>query len=462
MLKVSNIFLIFTLLLYPVFSNAGSSINKIWVWEDTENNQFELEKLVSDYTNLGISIGGVIVDSPWQTYYNSLIPDRIRYPNLIEMIEKFEKDEINTFLWITPYINFDKNIDDLDVDAQNLVKNLSFNNGKKFPWWKGSGSLLDFGKENTEHEYFRRLNSEILDGISGFKVDMLAQPSKDGISADLWFLASRLWYNKVQGFTNKTRKKMLARGWGHQGGFHALPDDNLINWGGDYNGSRRDFDKQMRDLCISVATGYKYPMVEIGGYTGVHSDYKELRDYILVSNGFPYASIGGRNWKKYKEMIFQQPELQNILKNRDKMLAFFNKIELKCDLKDNTFESMYYYIVTSSSNKISNQKLFNVSSNKFELAANPGVFVKPGVDIILESREGELDTCLVVLDLNEKYRDGSECLESFEVGDDVLHIKTCSACVKRFEIAIDRNIREIFLNGHGVNFIKNGDLYIVD
>lgn len=464
MLKINKS--LYFLILYFFFStlNANVDINKIWLWEDTENNQFEIENLVSDYTDLGISVGGVIIDSPWQTYYNSLKPDENRYPDLLALVKKFKKERIGTFLWITPYINYKEGFSSLDVRTQELVEHYSFNNSKKYPWWKGSGALLDFSKQDTEHMYFNRLSREILDSISGFKVDMVAQPSKNGLDHDLWLLASRLWYNKALSFVEKNNKKMLARGWGHQGGFHSLPGNNLINWGGDYDGSSEGFDKQMRDLCISVTTNYKNPMIEIGGFHGKHSSYKELYDYISVSNGFPFASIGGRNWKQYKDFILQNSDLRGILQKRDIMIDFFNNdgFKLKCELGSNTFESENYYIVTSKFNKISDQKLFNISSNKFELATTLGVFIKPNANIILQYEKDDSNVCFSILNLdkNEQYSDG--CLRSVEIYNDVLHVESCSKCIDKFEIGIDKDIKKIIVNNRNVNFTRDNNLYTVD
>jgi alpha-glucosidase (family GH31 glycosyl hydrolase) len=42
-----------------------------WVWEDSENTQQVLLDLVADYRAHAIPVGAVIVDSPWQTNYNT-------------------------------------------------------------------------------------------------------------------------------------------------------------------------------------------------------------------------------------------------------------------------------------------------------------------------------------------------------------------------------------------------------
>src|SRR6266511_5720398 len=42
-----------------------------WVWEDEENNADAVIALVDSYLQRDVPVGVVIVDSPWQTNYNT-------------------------------------------------------------------------------------------------------------------------------------------------------------------------------------------------------------------------------------------------------------------------------------------------------------------------------------------------------------------------------------------------------
>ena len=52
-----------------------------------------------------ISIGAVLLDSPWSTAYNNFVFDEVRYPNPRGMIDAWHKMGIRTVLWLTHMIN---------------------------------------------------------------------------------------------------------------------------------------------------------------------------------------------------------------------------------------------------------------------------------------------------------------------------------------------------------------------
>src|ERR671918_747288 len=76
-----------------------------WVWEDNTNTQASTINLVKGYTSRNIPVGAVIIDSPWETYYNTLEWDKNRYPKLQQMINDLHNRKIRVVLWITGFVN---------------------------------------------------------------------------------------------------------------------------------------------------------------------------------------------------------------------------------------------------------------------------------------------------------------------------------------------------------------------
>ena len=57
-----------------------------WVWED-ESTQESAVSLVADYLARDIPVGAIIIDSPWETGYNTFAFDPKLYPDPQQMID---------------------------------------------------------------------------------------------------------------------------------------------------------------------------------------------------------------------------------------------------------------------------------------------------------------------------------------------------------------------------------------
>jgi alpha-glucosidase (family GH31 glycosyl hydrolase) len=182
-----NKFLIFLFFLFlPSFS--FSIVNKNlppvspswvfdhWVWEDDENTEEALWKLIEGYEKHNIPVGVVIIDSPWSTEYNNFVFDTKKYPNPKEMIEKLHKKGIKVILWVTCMLNEENPPGEKEPKTNEIYreakeKGYLINNGESFKWWKGKGAYLDYTNPSAV-EWWHRLKDRVLDlGIDGWKVD---------------------------------------------------------------------------------------------------------------------------------------------------------------------------------------------------------------------------------------------------------------------------------------------------
>src|ERR1019366_2087378 len=74
-----------------------------WIWEG-EGTSTSARQIVADYTFHGIPVGAIIIDSPWETDYNTFKPDSNLYPDMQAMINEFHAKNIHVLLWVTGFI----------------------------------------------------------------------------------------------------------------------------------------------------------------------------------------------------------------------------------------------------------------------------------------------------------------------------------------------------------------------
>ena len=110
-----------------------------WVWEDMTNTQTSTTQLVQNYLSRNIPVSGVMVDSPWETYFNTFVPDQSRYATFSAMITALHAQGVRVICWATAWINTDSP-DYTTVKTNNYIVNPNSGNGT---WWKGSGVHID-------------------------------------------------------------------------------------------------------------------------------------------------------------------------------------------------------------------------------------------------------------------------------------------------------------------------------
>lgn len=143
-----------------------------WAWED-ESTQASVVDLVEGYLSRDIPLGAVIIDSPWETAYNTFEPDPIRFPDLRGLIQLLHSSGVRVILWTTGIINTDAN----PLYEEASRKGYFMTKGPGEPpvvvrWWKGQGSLIDFFNPEAVR-FWDSLMDKALDlGADGFKVDM--------------------------------------------------------------------------------------------------------------------------------------------------------------------------------------------------------------------------------------------------------------------------------------------------
>lgn len=145
-----------------------------WVWED-ESTQESALALVEGYRSRDIPVGAIIIDSPWETGYNTFDWDSSIFPDPVGMIDELHAQEVRVFLWIVPAINIDET--DLYAYAAErdwfMKRNADEEGPAVIDWWKGDGSLIDYWNPDAM-DWWHGLMDNVLDmGIDGWKCDGL-------------------------------------------------------------------------------------------------------------------------------------------------------------------------------------------------------------------------------------------------------------------------------------------------
>lgn len=254
-----------------------------WVWED-ESTQSSAVALVEDYLARDIPVGAVIIDSPWETGYNTGIFDTDLFPDAQAMIDHFHDLDVRVLLWITGVINVEETELYAYAEANQYFMQATPNSGPAvISWWKGQGSLIDFFNEEAV-EWWAGLMDEVIDlGIDGWKCDgtdyfALLAPWSPGANSfinrnqysDAYYrfyhayTRQELGYDRVNLVRSIDNYGLLDIG----GDFVAFSPTDITwaGWVGDQDATFDGLKKAMNNMFYSAAYGYLSFGSDIGGY----------------------------------------------------------------------------------------------------------------------------------------------------------------------------------------------------
>ncbi|NLH48035.1 MAG: hypothetical protein GX444_05450 [Myxococcales bacterium] len=252
-----------------------------WVWED-ESTQESALNYVQDYLANDIPVGAIIVDSPWETGYNTFDFEPTAFPDPQEMVDTFHDLGVRVMLWITPNVN---------VDSPNYQEGLDngyyVQNGATYEWWKGEGSLIDYNNPDAMDWWHGMMNNVLDLGIDGWKCDGSEYQVYLWLSVDTFtgaispkeyqnlyyrdfFYYTRQYLGKDRVITARPVDSYMVPFWGPS---FAPRDANLAGWVGDQDPTWLGMNAALINLYFSGERGYVNFGGDIGGY---RSD--EMRD----------------------------------------------------------------------------------------------------------------------------------------------------------------------------------------
>lgn len=289
-----------------------------WVWEDDENTEDAVMKLIDGYEQHGIPVGAVILDSPWSTEYNNFIVDEKKYSDFKQFVDKLHKKNIRVVMWVTAIVNESYEKDAKSEPSSNKTykegkaKNYFINDGETYKWWKGKGAYIDITNPEAV-EWWHKMQERVLSlGVDGYKVDEVSVmfpttgKGKNGIAGKRKY---KNWYYTdfyEEGLKFNPQFATMSRSWdvmGYSEGFAPI-SHAPVTWVGDQNHTwgQDGFLEALSSIFNAAQLGYSVIGSDTAGYHGDEAITKNLLIRWAQFSAFcPFFENGGHGahepWK---------------------------------------------------------------------------------------------------------------------------------------------------------------------
>ena len=267
-----------------------------WAWEDNTNTRQSTESLIAGYVSRQIPVGAVIIDSPWETTYNTLAWDTTRYPSPQAMIAGFHAQGVKVVMWLVAFV-------DTDAPPYTTVKQQGYgvNGSANATWWKGTGIHIDITNPAATTWWNALLGGVLADGIDGWKLDRGADYIGDPVQTMAGSISATDFKKRLSAdFYDYTSSKnpsgiVMVRPYSAaQGMIGSDVSKCSVGWVGDHDGGFAGIATQMNDVYTSAQMGYGAPGVEVGGYVNAPSKDSLIR-YAEFGALTPLMENGGTN-----------------------------------------------------------------------------------------------------------------------------------------------------------------------
>ena len=133
-----------------------------WKSRDVYEHQRDVEDDFDGYGRNALPLDAIVIDSPWETQYNTWEPNPHQFDDFEEMVTRFRAHGVRTVVWVTPWVNLES-VDGQrppDPESERLHREPAPNyepaaraghfvktaDGEPFVarWWMGTGSPIDF------------------------------------------------------------------------------------------------------------------------------------------------------------------------------------------------------------------------------------------------------------------------------------------------------------------------------
>ncbi len=279
-----------------------------WISKDISTGD-DTRAFVQGFNDRAIPVGVVVLDSPWETNYNTFQANPSRYPQLDKLVGEMHAKNVKVVVWLTPLVNdssfdLEPGGDTYDGPSPNFAEGLKcghfVNGGDTYSWWKGSGAGVDFFSP-AARTWWNRQQIDLLGQIDGYKLDFGEMyigkvPMQTAAGQKTLDDYSQAYYREMLSFgvAQKGAGNFLTmvRPWdesyGFAGRFFAKPEHAPVAWVGD---NRRDWVgliDALNETFISAQAGYTVIGSDVGGY--LDRDDKSLTTLI------PFDAINFARW----------------------------------------------------------------------------------------------------------------------------------------------------------------------
>ena len=267
-----------------------------WAWEDNTNTRASTESVITGYISRQIPVGAVIIDSPWETTYDTLTWDTTRYPSPQAMITGFHDEGVKVVMWLVAIV-------DTDAPQHQTVKTQGYgvNGSADSTWWKGTGIQIDVTNGAAATWWNGLLGGVLADGIDGWKLDRGADYYGDPIKTAAGTISTVTFKKRLSAdffdyttATNPNGIVMVRPYAAAQGLVGSDLSKCSVGWVGDHDGGFSGIATQLSDVYTSAQMGYGAPGVEVGGYVNAPSKDSLIR-YAEFGALTPLMENGGTN-----------------------------------------------------------------------------------------------------------------------------------------------------------------------
>jgi len=295
-----------------------------WISKDISTGD-DSRAFVQGFLDRDIPVGVLVLDSPWETNYNTLVPNPERYPEFGTMVSDFRELGVRTVLWTTQMINTGS----YDLEATgDFYESASpdyahfaecdwfVDESTIYPWWKGQGSAIDFFDADARAAWHRLQDPLFEMGVAGFKLDFGesyiendAIATAEGVKSLQEY--SEAYYRDFYAYGSAragqaefvTMVRPYDKSYQFEGRFFALPEHAPVAWVGD---NRRDYfgmQDALDHIMRSADAGYVVVGSDIGGYldrddqdllTTIPFDPEVFMRWVGMGAMMPFMQLHGR------------------------------------------------------------------------------------------------------------------------------------------------------------------------
>ncbi|NOU31670.1 MAG: glycoside hydrolase family 31 protein [Polyangiaceae bacterium] len=280
-----------------------------WISKDISTGP-DTYAFVDGFRERDIPVGAVVLDSPWETHYNTFVPNPKRYPEFPKMVTDMHGRGVRVVLWITSMVNstgldFEPGGDTYVGASPNFAEGercgYFVNDADQYFWWKGRGAAVDFFNARARTWWHGQQDGVLGAGIDGWKLDF----GESYVKKDVLTTAqgevphqaySEKYYEDFLAYGQAKRGKdfvTMVRGWDEsydfKGRFFAKKEHAPIAWMGD---NRRDWVgliDALQEMFVSAKAGYQVMGSDIGGYLD-HDDKN------LTGPEIPFDPVNFAKW----------------------------------------------------------------------------------------------------------------------------------------------------------------------
>lgn len=257
-----------------------------WISKDISDTA-DTYAFVGGFQQRNIPVGAVVLDSPWETNYNSLVPNPSRYPAFGKLVSDMHAQNVRVVLWLTAFVNSASY--DLEPGGDSYAGaspghddamqcGYFVDGGQEYGWWKGLGASIDFLNPAATTWWHRQQDPLYDMGVDGFKLDfgdsyVTSDPVMTAMGPVPHQTYSEAYYHDFYAYGRLRRGddfltmvRAYDKSYGLAGRFFAKKEDAPVTWMGD---NRRDYvglADALDEMFRSARAGYAVVGSDIGGY----------------------------------------------------------------------------------------------------------------------------------------------------------------------------------------------------